>query len=198
MVIALPIAFQCNIYRLCTVDQNIIHSIKQIDALWYSATATKTHTKCETSKHDSFSIRRFIRSFVTTVRLKCHPLETVANSKSTIILLSTLTPIINCFNLFIFCVSLFYFIYFEWDFDGITKLSAVLFLLHAIHSRSLAPVFNGNLNWTHSFSRCFGWINGPKYIREWNQSDKFPVTLKFSLAQSQILCDVFFRMGFMR
>lgn len=95
------------------------------------------------------------------------------------------------------CESLF-FIYFEWDFDGITELSAVLFLLHAIHSRSLAPVFNGNLNWTHSFSRCFGWINGPKYIREWNQSDKFPVTLKFSLAQSQILCDVFFRMGFMR
>lgn len=66
------------------------------------------NTKCETSKHDSFSIRRFIRSFVTTVRLKCHPLETVANSKSTIILLSTLTPIINCFNLFIFCVSLFF------------------------------------------------------------------------------------------
>lgn len=43
------------------------------------------------------------------------------------------------------CESLF-FIYFEWDFDGITELSAVLFLLHAIHSRSLAPVFNGNLN----------------------------------------------------
>lgn len=118
MVIALPIAFQCNIYRLCTVDQNIIHSIKQIDALWYSATATKTHTKCETSKHDSFSIRRFIRSFVTTVRLKCHPLETVANSKSTIILLSTLTPIINCFNLFIFCVSLYFYLFwmgFWWN-----------------------------------------------------------------------------------